>query len=176
VANPFFFIMTGLPGAGKTHFASRFSEKFPAVWINSDSLRVAVFENPRDPSHKSKEGYKVVFGGLDYFAAQALRVGYNVIYDANNNQEVVRVNHAKLAEKHGATPVIIHIRTDAELAKQRAGSREESVFAKQITPDKYGQYLDSFEAIGGHGLVIELQGTDDFETQYKSFAKQLEAR
>ena len=76
---PYFYLMCGLPGSGKTTKAKEIVKEKNAVYLSSDSLRKELYGNENDQEH-NEEG----FVEMNKRAAKALENGENVVYDSCN--------------------------------------------------------------------------------------------
>lgn len=109
-------MMFGYPGAGKTTTAEILSQLTGAVHLSSDKLRLELFPNPRfTPDEHAR-----LYSELDQQTEVLLAKGQDVIYDANLNRKEHRVEKYAICHRTGATPKLIWVQTEKEVAKQRA--------------------------------------------------------
>src|SRR5689334_4983914 len=99
---PTLFMMFGYPGAGKTTVANIINEVTGAVHLSSDEVRLELFP---EPIYTQAE-HDTVYATLDERAEAALREGKSVIYDANLNRFVHRMEKYTLCERAGARAVL----------------------------------------------------------------------
>lgn len=166
------FIMMGLPGSGKSYFASNLSKEIKAIWLNSDAIRSAMYKKPDevvDPVYR----YDAVFGAMDYFASKLLKQGLDVIYDANNSTRNMRDALRALAKENAPTTIVVQLKVSADIAKERSKSREVNEHQRTMTDEKFEKHQNKIEIPGKDELFIDIDGTVDFNEQYKSFSKQL---
>lgn len=115
-------IVMGLPGSGKSFFASRLSTAIHADYINSDRLRKKMIAN-RTYSIKEKE---LVYNEMRRQVSQAIKQNKNLVLDATFYKKEAR---NKFREEAAAAVDIIFIEIIAneELIKKRLESvREDS--------------------------------------------------
>lgn len=76
---PYFVMMVGLPGSGKSTYAKELADEMRAVICSSDAIREELCgdENSQD---KNEEVFKILHSRIK----ECLRKGVNVIYDATN--------------------------------------------------------------------------------------------
>jgi predicted kinase len=79
MTNPVLIAMAGLPGSGKSALAARLAAALPAVILNKDTVREAVFPPPETEYTSAQDDFVL---SLMYQAADwLLRKGKNVIID-----------------------------------------------------------------------------------------------
>lgn len=110
-------MMLGIPGAGKTSIAERIAEITKAVHISSDQFRKHMFDNPENIT---KIEHDQIYDMLDYIAGQILKSGKSVIYDANLNQYVHRLEKYQICKDVNALPKLVWVKTSEEVARKRA--------------------------------------------------------
>lgn len=76
---PYFVMMVGLPGSGKSTYAKELADEMRAVICSSDAIREELCgdENSQD---KNEDVFKILHSRIK----ECLRKGVNVIYDATN--------------------------------------------------------------------------------------------
>lgn len=79
MSKPYFVMMVGLPGSGKSTYAKELADEMRAVICSSDTIREELCgdENSQD---KNEEVFKILHSRIK----ECLRKGVNVIYDATN--------------------------------------------------------------------------------------------
>ncbi len=166
------FIMLGLPGSGKSTFAEQISTELPALWLNSDGVRAAMFEEPTEITDPALR-YDAVFGAMDYAAKYALTASCDVVYDANNHRVTDREMLRIIATRIGAKAITIFMDTPLEVSRQRALARAASGKQSDMTLEKLEKHRKLLELpIEGEPLIV-VDGQQDFPNQLKSFKKQL---
>ncbi|MBX6334499.1 ATP-binding protein [Candidatus Saccharibacteria bacterium] len=116
---PVLFMMFGYPGAGKTTASQLISEMTGAVHLSSDALRLEMFSNPT----YSQEEHDALYTELNKRTEALLREGKSVVYDANLNRYVHRLEKYELSERTGAKPVLVWVQAPKDLARKRAVMR-----------------------------------------------------
>lgn len=116
-------VVLGLPGSGKSFFASRLAQRLNAWYLSSDKIRVAM---------KAKGKYTLkeklaVYQKMEKDAAQALRQGENIIVDGTFYHHTMRDLFTSLATIHHTPIHFIEIKASEEIIKERlAKQRRES--------------------------------------------------
>jgi predicted kinase len=110
------FLMLGYPGAGKTTTARAIHKLTGAVHLMSDEIRLQMFANPQF----TPEEHQALYSHIDKTAEALLKAGKDVIYDANLNRHVHRQQKYEICRRTSSKPVLVWVRTQRELAKERA--------------------------------------------------------
>lgn len=110
-------MMLGIPGAGKTSIAEYIADITKAVHVSSDQFRKHMFDNPENITEIEHDQ---IYDMLDYIAEQILKSGKSVIYDANLNQYVHRLEKYQICKDVGAEPKLVWVKTSEEVARKRA--------------------------------------------------------
>jgi predicted kinase len=85
-AEPIVAIVFGLPGSGKSYFASHLAEKLNAEYLNSDKVRLSLY-----PVRTYSEEEKLsVYQTLLAMTKESLRTGRSVIVDGTFYKESIR--------------------------------------------------------------------------------------
>ncbi len=178
---PLLVVFIGFPGSGKTYFSTRLAKKLPAVTLNSDALRLAMFGSlERIDEIRATDNqrlYTDVFGAMDYAARQALKSGVSVVYDAQMAKRRDRKNIEKLAAETGAMPVLVWMKTSPDEAIRRGQTREIRDDSHRYGLEKITMLVERFgrttDVPEPNENAIEIDGELPFEAQYESFQKQL---
>ncbi|MDE3090254.1 MAG: AAA family ATPase [Chloroflexota bacterium] len=103
-AAPVLFIISGLPGTGKSFLARQISARLAAVIVESDFVRKTLADGkPTYTRDESAFVHRVAHVVIE----QMLDAGYHVIYDATNLAEEHREKAYRLADKTGARAIVI---------------------------------------------------------------------
>ena len=116
---PTLFMMFGYPGAGKTTAAKLIQELTGAEHLSSDILRLELFPNPT----YTQEEHDAVYAELNRRTEELLGQGKSVVYDANLNRYMHRLEKYQLCERINAQAVLIWVQAPKELARERAVMR-----------------------------------------------------
>jgi predicted kinase len=141
-------VVFGLPGSGKSYFASRLAKRLGAVYLGSDAMRRGVVGKP----HYSPDEKQRVYDAVAARASEDLRDGRSVVLDATFHTAVRRRRIAELAagadtqlrwiEVHAADPVIRE-----RLARKRPDSDADYAVHEAIRRE--------FEPMSGDHLRLE---------------------
>lgn len=113
---PTLFMMFGYPGAGKTTTAKIVHELTGAEHLASDVIRLEMFPQPT----YTQEEHDALYTELDRRTEGLLKAGKSVIYDANLNRYMHRLEKYALCDKTKARAVLLWVQAPKELARDRA--------------------------------------------------------
>ena len=119
VARPFLIVVSGLPGTGKSYFCRQLAQRLPAVILESDSLRKALFPSPGYSAAESRRLFQV----CHLLIERLLGKGIPVIFDATNLSEHNREYLYRIAERLGAKLVLVRVEAPPELVQARLKER-----------------------------------------------------
>jgi predicted kinase len=119
VARPFLIIVSGLPGTGKSYFCRQLAQRLPAVILESDSLRKALFPSPGYSAAESRR----LFQACHLLIERLLGKGIPVIFDATNLSEHNREYLYRIAERLGAKLVLVRVEAPPDLVQARLKER-----------------------------------------------------
>lgn len=113
-------IVFGLPGSGKSYFASRLAEKIGAKYVNSDRLRKELFPK-RDYSDQEK---KAVYDKMVEEMMQAAAENKNLVLDATfHRKETRQLFTDKMQDKHEI--IFIEVQADEEIIRERVKKKRD---------------------------------------------------
>jgi predicted kinase len=127
---PTLYVLIGLPGSGKSHWAQATADRISAVVVGSDQVRAefqARGENPRDVD--------AVFAEVERRARVSLQTDRSVILDATHYQRRYRTYAIDLAHQLRVPCVAVWFDTPLDEVLQRNGWRKSDRFGAQRVPD-----------------------------------------
>lgn len=119
LSRPHAIMMVGLPGSGKSFFASQFATTFNAPYIDALTLTSYAKDVPA--------AMKIITN----FASQIARTNQTFIYEGDTDSRALRTEFAQFARNHGYQPLIVWVQVDEKTAKDRtikAGKMDEDTF------------------------------------------------
>jgi len=179
---PFIITLMGFPGSGKTYFSSQLAEVLPAVRLNADALRIAMYgsheQMEKIRSSDLKRFYDEAYGAMSYAAKQILSLGVSVICDAQMLEYKDRQHYIEQpAVESAAIPVLVWIRTSKEVALNRGAQREESdesiVFDKEMMQNLIDYFDKRTDTPESSENVIEISGEIPFDEQLVQFQNEI---
>ena len=107
-------IVFGLPGSGKSYFASRLAEKIKAEYVNSDRVRKEMFtERTYSPQEK-----KAVYDKMFRQMKKAVKQNTNLVLDATFHKSETRKMFIDKMEGIGRI-LFIEIQADENIIRER---------------------------------------------------------
>ena len=137
VVAPPLVMVSGLPGTGKSHFCRRLLERLDAVWVESDSLRKALFSHPAYTADESARLFPLVHRLIDGLLAG----GIPVVYDATNLLEHHREYLYNIARRRGARLSPVRVEAPAETVRQRLQQRAAGAVPTTMPPMLTGRSI-----------------------------------
>lgn len=104
----------GLPGSGKSYFASRFAQKIHAQYINSDRLRKELFEK-REYTQQEKQA---VYNRMLNHLQKAIQENKNIVLDATFHKAATRKLFTDQIPATGQI-LFIEVRADENIIRER---------------------------------------------------------
>jgi hypothetical protein len=123
VAEPVFIAVSGLPGAGKSYFCSKLTERLPFVILESDALRKALFPSP---SYRPQESSRL-FGAVRLLIERLLKKGIYLILDATNLSERHREYLYSIADRLDVKLILVRVEAPPQVVHERLKARREGL-------------------------------------------------
>lgn len=108
-------VVCGLPGTGKSFFASKLATKLEAIWISSDVVRQ---ESLQDKHYDEQSKYAVYYKMLDIMEDN-LKADKNTVLDATFFKADIRKLFQERVQDLGASIFYIEINASENTVKQR---------------------------------------------------------
>jgi predicted kinase len=143
-------MVIGLPGSGKSFFASRLAERIHAEYLSSDSLRKKMFLSGRYAQEDKEKVYRIMLSLL----GQAVQNNQNIILDATFYKDNLRKLFFEKAESLNTTLYIIEVVAPFSLIRKRLlEKRKDSEADLQV----YEKIKKQFEPVTEAHLQLESQ-------------------
>lgn len=167
---PVLFILSGLPGWGKSTLAGQLARAVNGVYLRIDTIEQALRE--LCDIQVGGEGYRLGYR----VASDNLRVGLNVVADSCNPVALTRREWERVAHDAGAAHVNIEVLcTDTEEHRQRVESRISDVGGLAL-PTWSDVLRREYEPWTAQRLVIDTAGRSPEESQVQLLSSLREAR
>lgn len=154
---PHAIIMVGIPGSGKTFFASKFSETFKAPLVSVE--RIA--------PHVENEASAHTLAQIQL--EELLKTNQSLVLEVPSGSRTERMSLAKKLRSHDYVPLVVWVQTDTETARQRLArdkAKDESVFDGQVR---------RFSAPHVSEKPLVISGKHTYASQAKAVLKRLSA-
>lgn len=141
-------IVFGLPGSGKSFFASKLANKIKAKYLNSDTIRRQLFA-VREYNSEEK---MLVYNEMIKELKKLMKQDKSVVLDATFFKESIRNKFIKIVSDFGQNIIFIEVHADQKIIKERLSKRRENSEAD------YSIYLKIkkiFEPMDGEHLILE---------------------
>jgi len=108
LGRPYAIMLVGIPGSGKSFFASQFAEMFHAPYINS-----------LDVEQLSRDG-NAAGELIGLILSELAKTKQSFVFEGNSDSRVHRTEFAKWARSKDYVPMIVWIQTDPRTSLKRA--------------------------------------------------------
>jgi len=159
---PVLVMLCGLPGTGKTSLARRLAMRMPAVVIESDHIRQALFVPPTYTAEESRQVHRVCHILIGWYLRHTDRDGklyqHHVIYDATNLYEYHRQLVYSLAERNEAQVVVVEVTARDEIVRERLAPRGRKDTAEHYSDadwEVYQRMRQRAEPIQGEHITVD---------------------
>jgi predicted kinase len=137
-------IVSGLPGSGKSYFASRFAKLIHADYMNSDLVRKSMFP-ARSYSEKEKAS---VYDEMLELTRRSIRQKRSLVLDATFYKNELRKKFADAAE---GDIIFIEVAANEEVIKERLKQKRADSDADF---EVYKRIKQQWEPLQGHRLIL----------------------
>lgn len=114
-------IVLGLPGSGKSYFASRLAQQLQAKYVNSDLIRNQLLDIK---TYTSKEKTKVYTFMIDEMKA-AIGQNTNIVIDATFYKKSIRNKFKEASKELEQSIIFIEVWADENIIKDRLQRKRE---------------------------------------------------
>ena len=119
-SQPLLVGMCGLPGTGKSHFASKLSEEVPFLIMETDRLRKVIVPHPKYTTQEHRRVFNSCYQLIVYYLVN----GYSVLFDATNLNEDFRSHIYDISETTAAPLAIVHVTAPKNTVRRRLKERK----------------------------------------------------
>lgn len=164
--------MVGLPGAGKSFFASQFSEMFRAPLVDYGFIRSVVSSGQPIFDRTEQDAVdRIARNQLD----QLFATGTTIVVDGGSETRTARQELGRLARANGYKILFIWVQTDPTTAKQRSvvGARSKGKQAALLSLDQYDSLVGRFTPPNATEPTVVISGKHTYATQARIILKKL---
>ena len=119
-SQPLLVAMCGLPGTGKSHFASKLSEEVPILIMETDRLRKVIVPHPKYTTQEHRRVFNSCYQLIVYYLVN----GYSVLFDATNLNEDFRSHIYDISETTAVPLAIVHVTAPKNTVRRRLKDRK----------------------------------------------------
>lgn len=142
-------LVCGLPGSGKSYFASRLAETIHAQYVNSDRLRKELFPKRSYSKSEKAKVYEILLNKME----EAINTKTNLVLDATFHLKAAR---KPFISKGKGSIVFIKIQANEDIIRERL--KEDRLFS-EADLKVYRLIKKQWEPLEGPHLT--LQSTND---------------
>jgi predicted kinase len=153
---PTLYVLIGLPGSGKSHWAQTNADRIGAVVVGSDEVRAEFQANGKNPHNGD-----AVFAEVARRARALLQADQSVILDATHYQRRYRTYAIDLAHQLRVSCVAVWFDAPLDEVLRRNGWRTGDRFGAQRVPDYIiRQMAARFDPLGRDEFdrVVKIKG------------------
>lgn len=161
---PHLIIVVGLPGSGKTFFASKFAETFNAPYVSTEVT--AKLTGCDDERAKEMTLYQV---------EQLLKTNHSIIVEGDSNARTDRLVLAKQARDANYKVLTVWVQTDPLTAKNRSVRPSKNKTNRTLSEGEYDKIARKFTAPNAAEQPVVISGKHTYATQVKIVLKKLSA-
>ncbi len=169
--SPALVVLSGLPGSGKSYFCRRLTSRYPMARLESDALRKALFGQPTYSAEESRR----LFSACHLILSRLLARGIAAILDATNLREVHRRQVYRIADKHKAKLILVHLQAPPTVAQERLEARMKGLHSQDPSdagPEVYERMQRDVEPIGRPHISVDTSA--DIEPAIAAILQQIE--
>ena len=157
LTTPHIVAMVGAPGAGKTYFATHFSEMFGAPYLDQELFRL-LFTTMGDD-----EGFSVV----SRFLLEIMKTKQTIVYEGPLYKRIYRTDLTDFAKKSGYKVLFVWVQTDDSIARTRWQKNN------QNDERSYDEIVKEFSPPHTSENQVIISGRHTYNTQARTILKYL---
>lgn len=157
LSKPHLLVVIGIPGAGKSAFAAKFTQTFSAPFIDYAELR--------DLAGDMETASKIA----DYAMGRLLLTKQTIVIDGRGNRLTDRRELTEFAHKAGYTPFFIWVQTEPATAEHRAVRSK----AATMSLSEFDARAAEFQVPGKSEPIIVISGKHTYASQARMVLKRL---
>ena len=140
-------ILFGLPGSGKSYFASKLAKKLRTRYVNSDVIRNQLFV----VKEYSQEEKKKVYSEMVREMKKAIQQNANIVLDATFYKKSIRKKFSEAVKEFGQSIIFIEVWADKKVIIKRLSRK------RQYSDADYSVHLyikEVFEPMKREHLIL----------------------
>ena len=146
LTRPRAIMMVGVPGSGKSFFASQFAQTFHIPYIDSDTIEMY-------GANKTASSRLIAL-----VLAEIIKTEQTFILEGSGNTKLLRTEFVQFAKKRGYDPLFIWVQADRTTSRQRSAK-------KGTTQEAYLTGLHTFEAPTESEKALVISGRHTYAGQ-----------
>lgn len=167
LSKPHIIIMVGIPGAGKSFFATQFADTFNAPYLSNDLIRLSAFEAPT-----YDDGENDAIGGIEqYMLSELLKTKLTIVYEGPTETRTARQELASTARKAGYEPLFVWVQTESVSAKSR--STRSTNGSSVLSSTQFDELIQRFSPPHPTENAAVISGKHPYSSQLKIVLRRL---
>jgi predicted kinase len=174
ISNPTVIVAIGLPGSGKSFFATQFAKTFNVALVGEDQIRWMLFAHHTYNDNENS----IVKQVADMMITELFKTKKTFIVDGGYSDRAARATLATNAKKAGYRVLTIIVQTDTPTAKRRSAKRD-----ARKAGDRYKQPLSDTEftaqtkkyqaPLRFDKFTVAISGKHTYSTQARTVLKKI---
>lgn len=167
---PKLLLLVGIPGAGKTFFAERFSTEYKIPFINLNDWRYALISQPTFDRQEDAKIFE--FGQM--LLQQIFKTGKSIVIEGGLDSRADRQRYIQLARQNGYDPMVIWVQNVEQESRLRATRLNKKMPKRFLIDDEvFDNITRHFTAPNMAEKPVVISGKHAFSTQYRTILKRI---
>ncbi|MDR1969849.1 MAG: ATP-binding protein [Candidatus Nomurabacteria bacterium] len=174
LSNPVVIVVIGLPGAGKSFFATQFATSLDVALVSEDKIRWTLFAH-----HTYNENENAIVKQVaNMMVAELFKTKETFILDGGHNDRASRAILTTQAKKAGYDVFTVIVQTDTPTAKQRSTKRHakkaSNLYTQPIDGNTFETQCKKYQApLRIERTTIVISGKHTYSTQARIVLKKI---
>jgi predicted kinase len=174
LSNPVVIVVVGLPGSGKSFFATQFAKTFGTAIVSEDKIRWMLFAH-----HTHNENENSIVGQISgMMAAELFKPRKTFVLDGGYNDRDSRATLAASARKAGYEVMTIAVQIDTPTAKSRAAHRDarklSDRYKQPLPPREFATQAKKYQApLRIDRTAVVISGKHTYSTQARTVLRKM---
>lgn len=164
LSKPHLLIVVGIPGSGKTFFASQFAETFNMPFIHYGAIQT-MRENPLSEEETAE------IAGLLF--RELIKTEQTILIEGPGSSRIERTALAQQARTHGYEPLFIWVQTEPSSARTRATKGVRGSSYRPISPEVFDAEAKRFTMLHATEKYLVISGKHTYASQARMVLKRL---
>lgn len=161
---PHLLVVVGIPGSGKTFFASQFADTFSAPYIHYEAIQGA--SEPALSNEATAALAGMMFGELT-------KTHQTIVIEGPGSSRAERVALTRQARAAGYETLFVWVQTEPTTAQARAVHGVRGGTNTTISQDVFDHALKHFTSLAATEKFVVISGKHTYATQAKAILKRL---
>lgn len=172
LSRPLILMTVGLPGAGKTRFATQFADMFGCPLVSYDRIRHELFNEPSF----SDDEFAIVQRIADYQITELLKTKKTIVVDGGANLKSDRMVLRQAAHRRGYGTLLIWVQTDPTTCEARsvsARATKDDPWRSAMPKHVFAALSKRVQAPGVQEHYVVISGKHTYGAQARTVLKKL---